>query len=361
MRPETATLAGEFTACMLQQGHYNPDQPRAPQGTTIGGRWVAADQTAQQAPRRPRPTTGQLPLDFEHPPVATVDAADAARARMTEACLPLLQEQNRLEALHDFAYLEAGHASDALTAALDRAPWLPGYSGRVDTPEVLAARKAFTEASVKSWSAFIAASRAKQAVQRAALDSLAARSPAKLTLDAQDPAVVETAQDGLALFNRMVDTDALAGLATAPVSFENRTRDNRSAFVPYAGANGMISLHTSASETATAHEVAHWAEQNVPGLRAYSQRWIDGRTAGEVAQSLADLLPDSGYDRREITKPDHFSHPYIGRIYPDGATEALSMGMQSMIEDPIGFAAKDLDHWRFTYKFMSGAWREGQT
>ena len=358
MRAQTATLAGEFTACMLQ-GHYNPDQPRAPQGTTIGGRWVAS---GQQAPRRPRPTTGQLPLDFEHPPVATVDAADAARARMTEACLPLLQEQNRLEALRDFADLEARHASDSLTAALDRAPWRPDGSGfRVDTPEVLAARKAFTEASVKSWPAFTAASRAKQAVQRAALDSLAARSPAKLTLDAQDPAVVETAQDGLALFNRMVDTDALAGLATAPVSFENRTRDNRSAFVPHAGANGMISLHTSASETATAHEVAHWAEQNVPGLRAYSQRWIDGRTAGEVAQPLADLLPDSGYDRREITKPDHFSHPYIGRIYPDGATEALSMGLMGLLEDPIGFAAKDLDHWRFTYKFMSGAWREGLT
>jgi hypothetical protein len=61
-----ADLGGE-----LQRlgGHYNPDQPRAPAGTTIGGRWIASGQGIQELEerRRPRPTAGQMALDFDKP------------------------------------------------------------------------------------------------------------------------------------------------------------------------------------------------------------------------------------------------------------------------------------------------------
>src|SRR5574343_624961 len=66
MRANPATLIGLFTAEQhrLAGSHYNPNQPRAPQGTAIGGRWIASGQTADPA-RRARPTDGQMALDLD--------------------------------------------------------------------------------------------------------------------------------------------------------------------------------------------------------------------------------------------------------------------------------------------------------
>ena len=44
--------------------------------------------------------------------------------------------------------------------------------------------------------------------------------------------------------------------------------------------------------------------------------------------------------------------PYSGRVYADSldeahATEVLTMGLQRLYEDPVGFAKKDPDYFKF--------------
>lgn len=46
---------------------------------------------------------------------------------------------------------------------------------------------------------------------------------------------------------------------------------------------------------------------------------------------MRDLFPTSGYGFQEVTKPDDFISPYIGKEYDD-ATEVLSMGLEQIFE-----------------------------
>jgi len=72
VKAQTVLLIGEFLAAGTPTGgHYNPDQPRAPQGTDIGGRWIAAGGAGSptlEERRRPTATPGQLPFDFAASP-----------------------------------------------------------------------------------------------------------------------------------------------------------------------------------------------------------------------------------------------------------------------------------------------------
>lgn len=61
----------------------------------------------------------------------------------------------------------------------------------------------------------------------------------------------------------------------------------------------------------------------------------------------------AGYAGDEVTLEDHFSEPYTGKVYRDASgrddgTEITSMGLQYLYEDPVAFAERDPDHFRFT-------------
>jgi len=63
------------------------------------------------------------------------------------------------------------------------------------------------------------------------------------------------------------------------------------------------------------HELGHWAEWKIPGLKALQSAWYRKRTIGEEARSLREVTGNRTYGAREITREDKFADPYIGRDY----------------------------------------------
>lgn len=93
-----------------------------------------------------------------------------------------------------------------------------------------------------------------------------------------------------------------------------------------------VSIHMSGDRRTTPyHEIGHMVEFFNPNALRISKEFIKARTQGEKAVLLRDLFPTSGYGFQEVTKPDDFISPYIGKEY-DGATEVLSMGLEQIFE-----------------------------
>lgn len=93
-----------------------------------------------------------------------------------------------------------------------------------------------------------------------------------------------------------------------------------------------VSIHMSGDRRTTPyHEIGHMVEFFNPNALRISKEFIKARTQGEKAVPLRDLFPSSGYGRQEVTKPDDFISPYIGKEYDD-ATEVLSMGLEQIFE-----------------------------
>jgi len=99
------------------------------------------------------------------------------------------------------------------------------------------------------------------------------------------------------------------------------------------------------------HEMGHWLEYKVPGLQKEATDFLNRRTAGEFAQKLKKLT-GKNYKSSEVAKPDKFTNPYIGKIYPHGATEIISMGMEQLYHNPAGFAKDDPDYFKFMYSVI---------
>lgn len=103
------------------------------------------------------------------------------------------------------------------------------------------------------------------------------------------------------------------------------------------------------------HEYAHLIENRNDSVRKATTAWRDARTAGEELVRLKDLFPRSGYKANERTRADGFFSPYVGKVYPHGSTEVLSMGLEAMWEDPLKFWRDDPDHFRLIFDFLRGA------
>jgi hypothetical protein len=103
-----------------------------------------------------------------------------------------------------------------------------------------------------------------------------------------------------------------------------------------------------------AHEIGHTIEMKNPRILQRATEWRNGRTEGEDWISMNEATRASGvggYGRSEVTKPDKFFHPYIGKSYR-GATEVISMGIGEMISDPVGLMGKDSDMFDFMYAVL---------
>ena len=107
----------------------------------------------------------------------------------------------------------------------------------------------------------------------------------------------------------------------------------------------------------TVHELAHHIECSDPEILQASKNFIRSRIkAGEVPQSLNKLTGTDRYRDKDFAYEDKWAElggvPYSGRVYADSldeahATEVLTMGLQRLYEDPVGFAKKDPDYFKF--------------
>lgn len=97
-------------------------------------------------------------------------------------------------------------------------------------------------------------------------------------------------------------------------------------------------------------------ETRKPGVLQKVQDFLAYRVGDEQPVPMASVKgnANAGYGPSEMGRKDNFNRAmplttayYVGKQYPDGATEVLSMGIQLLHDDPITFAAKDPEYFHF--------------
>ena len=145
----------------------------------------------------------------------------------------------------------------------------------------------------------------------------------------------------------MVDFKDLVGGAKNKMSLGKIGRgvDDRSFYLPKQQTTVIAPFYSTSPQVV--HELGHALESSNPAVGNAVRDFYKKRTLGLRAEKMADILPNDGYAAKELTKRDGFWKPYTGKVYSDGSTEVLSMGLQHMYQTPIEFAAADPEHFEF--------------
>jgi hypothetical protein len=115
----------------------------------------------------------------------------------------------------------------------------------------------------------------------------------------------------------------------------------------YSPIGGIQLSHKSKSHFI--HEFGHRIEGKNKEIAEACRTWRANRTKGEEAKPLGGR-----YDSREVAKKDNFFNPYVGKIYPNGETEVLSMGLERIMSAPVEFYKQDKDHFALIVDIMRG-------
>lgn len=94
------------------------------------------------------------------------------------------------------------------------------------------------------------------------------------------------------------------------------------------------------------HEMGHHVEYESKDLQKAVRDWVISRATGDQ-RPLRELTGDNGYRDDEMAYPDKFVDPYVGKLYEDGYTEVISMGMEHFYraEDMDFLYSKDPEHF----------------
>lgn len=179
-------------------------------------------------------------------------------------------------------------------------------------------------------------------------DTLAVPDPVQFTLRFQgrvNSKVKAVVQDGVALFQRLVSSDFIAGQTL--VAKQTASRAYHSA--------GTIAITPHSDVATVVHEIGHWLEQSAPEILQRIVDFHDQRTKGDQEEALYKLFPGRGYKRDEKTKKDNYLHAYMGKAYREfngkvRATEQVSMGLEQFARDPFRLAQHDPEMFDLIYE-----------
>jgi SPP1 gp7 family putative phage head morphogenesis protein len=121
---------------------------------------------------------------------------------------------------------------------------------------------------------------------------------------------------------------------------------------------GLRNAHVRDDVGNVVHELTHAIEKDHPELYQKAVRFRDVRTMGERIEKLRVLTGRKAYKLDEIAYKDEWESKggavYSGKVYPDHweMTEILTMGMERLYNDPIGFAANDPDYFDFIIQLV---------
>lgn len=102
------------------------------------------------------------------------------------------------------------------------------------------------------------------------------------------------------------------------------------------------------------HEMGHHVEFGNPKYAAAAKDLVMSRATG-AEQKLSQITGNKFYSAKEKAFPDKFINPYVGKVYKDGSTEVLSVGVERMIDKTAArdFLRKDRDHFLFTVGILN--------
>jgi hypothetical protein len=153
----------------------------------------------------------------------------------------------------------------------------------------------------------------------------------------------EGVDEGLFAFRRLIGTGT--GLDTKKVYlYPTDSSDQRSNCW-----STVVKLNPSADARVAIHELGHALEHSDGYVAGRARDFLNERTRGEEPEWLGD-----NYRETEVTKRDKFLDPYMGKIYPSGNTEIISMGLEQFWADPLKFAQADPEYFDFIYDLLRG-------
>ena len=125
--------------------------------------------------------------------------------------------------------------------------------------------------------------------------------------------------------------------------------------------NGKTPVQTAVHELG--HHLEYESDQHL--VRGFLLK----RTQGEAANALVDkfpipqgIKPEDWYGHLEVTWEDEFwkalnsrlNGCYAAKYYENGATEIIAMGVELLHLNPIAFAQRDPEYFRFIISFLRG-------
>jgi hypothetical protein len=100
------------------------------------------------------------------------------------------------------------------------------------------------------------------------------------------------------------------------------------------------------------HELGHFIENYVPGLKEKAIAFLNKRTGDKIERKLS--TDNKAYQNHEIYKEGQFYDAYVGKIYRSkdnpnviSDTEIISMGLEALYTDPLTFYRTDKEHFEF--------------
>jgi hypothetical protein len=229
-----------------------------------------------------------------------------------------------------------------IVAALRRATGGTAANGRLKARE-----NVMPQAGVES------VAKAASRNEALAMIQLAKELRGKLKL-AEKPAaeIKAAAYEGIHFLERMVHQDLLP---KTPVALMPDAENSGRGWYDPAARIG----YTPANAGRVAHEIAHAIEFDHPAVYQACVKFRRKRAKGEKLKSLRMLTGNPQYAENEMTSEDEWqkrggSH-YMGRDYTqDGydTTEILTMGIERMFNDPVGFAQQDAEYFDFILQLI---------
>jgi hypothetical protein len=140
-----------------------------------------------------------------------------------------------------------------------------------------------------------------------------------------------------------------ANQALAGKEYGVNFRVGRASYTP--GEMGTLNIdpRSDRGERSFTHELGHWIEDHDPRARDMANDFLKERTKGERAKQLPRA---QGYGPGEKAKADKFTDPYVGKQYPGGTTEVVSMGLEYMMHDPSTFMERDPGHFKLMVEIL---------
>lgn len=105
------------------------------------------------------------------------------------------------------------------------------------------------------------------------------------------------------------------------------------------------------------HEIGHAIESQVPGASEAAREFLKHRVGNEKPRDMGEISGMHGELGRKNNFDKHFdeaSAHYVGKVYDTGETEIISMGLEQMYKDPVGFAKKDPEYFALIHGILSG-------
>lgn len=176
------------------------------------------------------------------------------------------------------------------------------------------------------------------------------------------PAVMGKSQEGAAFLGRLLHADNVPPRAVEFFVGELPTSE-RAHYSPWAR---KVRLTPNGDTATAAHELGHHIENTLPGAKEAAQAFLQHRVGNEPLVPLQQVNPNGKYDADEKGRRDDFEKTfqgdtsrayYAGKHYDGGDTEIISMGLELLYTDPVGFAERDPEYFRFIVGILHGALR----